>query len=152
VSARPQVINQPNYSPSAIVPGMLISISIPPSLAPSFQFYTPMGSRLPRGPFSEPWMTRRLSLCSRRSFAHLGSCTDSDRRGYGYQVCIVEDLHNLDNELFAALQWATQEIRKIQGAARSGQPLVKPRWPVIILRTPKVKPLTIVLCLTDTSN
>ena len=78
--------------------------------------------------------------------------TDPDRRGYGYQVCVVEDLHNLDNELFAALQWATQEIRKIQGAARLGQPLVKPRWPIIILRTPKVKPLPVAVRLTDTSN
>jgi xylulose-5-phosphate/fructose-6-phosphate phosphoketolase len=57
--------------------------------------------------------------------------------GYGYQVCIVEDLNNLDSELFASLQWAIHEIRTIQAAARSGQPFVKPRWPIIILRTPK---------------
>ncbi|PVF98371.1 D-xylulose 5-phosphate/D-fructose 6-phosphate phosphoketolase [Serendipita vermifera] len=57
--------------------------------------------------------------------------------GYGYQVCIVEDLPNLDNELAAAMSWALGEIRSIQKAARSGKPIVKPRWPVIILRTPK---------------
>jgi xylulose-5-phosphate/fructose-6-phosphate phosphoketolase len=28
-------------------------------------------------------------------------------------------------------------IRNIQSAARRGQPILKPRWPVIILRTPK---------------
>lgn len=58
--------------------------------------------------------------------------------GYGHQVCIVEDLKHLDHELAAAMQWAISEIHKIQKAARSGTPLVKPRWPVIILRTPKV--------------
>ena len=39
----------------------------------------------------------------------------------------------------ASLEWAVSEIKKIQGAARSGQPIVKPRWPVLILRTPKVR-------------
>ena len=37
------------------------------------------------------------------------------------------------------MQWALDEIHNIQKAARSGQPLVKPRWPVLILRTPKVR-------------
>jgi xylulose-5-phosphate/fructose-6-phosphate phosphoketolase len=36
-----------------------------------------------------------------------------------------------------SLQWALDEIRKIQKAARSGNPIMKPRWPVIIMRTPK---------------
>ncbi|PPQ96252.1 hypothetical protein CVT26_005579 [Gymnopilus dilepis] len=57
--------------------------------------------------------------------------------GYGYQVRIVEDLSNLDNDLAASLEWALAEIKKIQQAARSGKPLVKPRWPMIVLRTPK---------------
>jgi xylulose-5-phosphate/fructose-6-phosphate phosphoketolase len=78
--------------------------------------------------------------------------THFDRRGYGYQVCIVEDLDNLDDELSAVLQWAIREIRKIQGAARSGQPLVKPRWPLIVLRTPKVGLLPIYSHLADTLN
>ena len=38
----------------------------------------------------------------------------------------------------ASLEWAVHEIKKIQSAARNGQPIVKPRWPVLILRTPKV--------------
>lgn len=35
------------------------------------------------------------------------------------------------------MEWALNEIHKIQKAARSGNPIVKPRWPVLILRTPK---------------
>lgn len=60
-------------------------------------------------------------------------------RGYGYQVRFVEDLANIDLDLFASIEWAVSEIRKIQKAARSGNPIVKPRWPVLILRTPKVR-------------
>ncbi|KAF5521402.1 putative phosphoketolase [Colletotrichum aenigma] len=57
--------------------------------------------------------------------------------GYGYQVCIVDDLEDIDTDLSGALEWAVTEIKKIQKAARSGQPIVKPRWPMIALRTPK---------------
>ncbi len=59
--------------------------------------------------------------------------------GYGYQVRIVEDLENIDQDLAVSMEWALGEIRKIQKAARSGNPIVKPRWPVLILRTPKVR-------------
>jgi xylulose-5-phosphate/fructose-6-phosphate phosphoketolase len=38
----------------------------------------------------------------------------------------------------ASMRWALSEIKKIQKAARSGNPIVKPRWPVLVLRTPKV--------------
>ncbi|KAI9061053.1 phosphoketolase [Trametes sanguinea] len=57
--------------------------------------------------------------------------------GYGYQVRIVEDLDHIDEDLAASMEWALGEIKKIQTAARSGKPIVKPRWPVLILRTPK---------------
>ncbi|KAF9000718.1 phosphoketolase [Cyathus striatus] len=57
--------------------------------------------------------------------------------GYGYQVRIISDLPNLDNDLAASMEWALSEIKKIQQAARSGSPIIKPRWPVLILRTPK---------------
>lgn len=57
--------------------------------------------------------------------------------GYGYQVCIVDDLDNINDELSSALEWALTEVKKIQQAARSGKPLVKPRWPMLVLRTPK---------------
>lgn len=59
------------------------------------------------------------------------------RSGYGYQVRIVSDLANIDNDLAASMEWGLAEIKKIQQAARSGKPIFKPRWPVIILRTPK---------------
>jgi xylulose-5-phosphate/fructose-6-phosphate phosphoketolase len=58
--------------------------------------------------------------------------------GYGYQVRIVEDLEDIDNDLHSAMSWAVEEIRNIQKAARSGKPIMKPRWPMIVLRTPKV--------------
>lgn len=66
--------------------------------------------------------------------------------GYGYQVRIVEygaapSTHDHDvainYDMAASMEWAYQEIRKIQTAARSGKPITKPRWPVIIMRTPK---------------
>jgi xylulose-5-phosphate/fructose-6-phosphate phosphoketolase len=57
--------------------------------------------------------------------------------GYGYQVRIVEDLPNIDNDLAASMDWALSEIKKIQQAARSGKPIIKPQWPMLVLRTPK---------------
>ncbi|GAA5851642.1 hypothetical protein JCM8547_001161 [Rhodosporidiobolus lusitaniae] len=72
--------------------------------------------------------------------------------GYGYQVRFVEydakgqdaktggndpgdrDIHE---NMAASLDWAYGEIRKIQKAAREGKPIDKPRWPMIILRSPK---------------
>ncbi|MEQ8999922.1 MAG: phosphoketolase family protein [Coleofasciculus sp. B1-GNL1-01] len=56
--------------------------------------------------------------------------------GYGYQVRIVEDA-DLDADMYASMDWAYQEICRIQQAARSGNRLSKPRWPLIILRSPK---------------
>jgi len=58
--------------------------------------------------------------------------------GYGYQVRFVgEVLGEIDADMAASMDWAVGEIRKIQKAAREGSPIVKPRWPVLILRTPK---------------
>ncbi|KAF3940775.1 hypothetical protein ABW19_dt0208363 [Dactylella cylindrospora] len=57
--------------------------------------------------------------------------------GYGYQTRFVEDLENIDDDMAAAMEWALNEIRSIQKAARDGNPIVKPRWPILILRTPK---------------
>ncbi|KAF2457710.1 putative D-xylulose 5-phosphate/D-fructose 6-phosphate phosphoketolase [Lineolata rhizophorae] len=57
--------------------------------------------------------------------------------GYGYQVRFVEDLGDIDKDLAGSMEWALGEIRRIQKAARDGKPIMKPRWPVIILRTPK---------------
>ena len=62
--------------------------------------------------------------------------------GYGYEVQFVEGAEEdvqseLDAKLYGVLDWAYHEIRRIQQAARSGQPIEKPQWPVILLRTPK---------------
>ncbi|KAF2002390.1 D-xylulose 5-phosphate/D-fructose 6-phosphate phosphoketolase [Amniculicola lignicola CBS 123094] len=57
--------------------------------------------------------------------------------GYGYQPRFVEDLDNIDADLASSLEWALSEIRRIQNAARSGNPIMKPQWPVILMRTPK---------------
>ena len=51
----------------------------------------------------------------------------------------VEDLENIDQDMAASMEWALAEIHKIQKDARSGKPQVKPRWPVLIMRTPKVR-------------
>jgi xylulose-5-phosphate/fructose-6-phosphate phosphoketolase len=56
--------------------------------------------------------------------------------GYGYQPIFVEG-EDLDAALYGAMEFAYHEIRRIQQAARSGQPIVKPRWPVILLRSLK---------------
>jgi len=59
--------------------------------------------------------------------------------GYGYQPAFVgNDLARIDQDMAASLQWALGVIRTIQKAAREDKPIFKPRWPVIILRTPKV--------------
>ncbi|WEW55230.1 phosphoketolase [Emydomyces testavorans] len=57
--------------------------------------------------------------------------------GFGYQPVIVDNLEDIDAEFNAALEWTLSEIHRIQKAARSGNPIMKPRWPMIILRTPK---------------
>ena len=57
--------------------------------------------------------------------------------GYGYQPRLVEDLNDIDADMSASMEWAVEEIHKIQKAARSGRPIMKPRWPVLIMRTPK---------------
>ncbi|KAL8383316.1 hypothetical protein RB595_006863 [Gaeumannomyces hyphopodioides] len=57
--------------------------------------------------------------------------------GYGYQVRIVSDLHDINNDLHTALEWCVSEIKGIQYQARRGFSSVKPRWPMIVLRTPK---------------
>ncbi|OCF37972.1 phosphoketolase [Kwoniella heveanensis CBS 569] len=66
--------------------------------------------------------------------------------GYGYQVRIVEYVGassdhehdvSINYDMAVSMEWAYQEIKKIQNAARSGKPIIKPRWPMIVMRTPK---------------
>ncbi|MFJ8582848.1 phosphoketolase [Micromonospora sp. NPDC093277] len=60
-------------------------------------------------------------------------------RGYGHQPYIVEgdDPAVVHQTLAATLDRALDEIAAIQRRARSGGPVERPRWPMIILRTPK---------------
>ncbi len=59
--------------------------------------------------------------------------------GYGYQPYFVEgsDPESMHQAMAATLDRCVQEIREIQHQARSGQNLSLPRWPMIILRSPK---------------
>jgi xylulose-5-phosphate/fructose-6-phosphate phosphoketolase len=59
-------------------------------------------------------------------------------KGLGYQPRVVQNLEKIDDELHETLVWAIAEIRKIQKSAREGKPITEPRWPMIILRSPKV--------------
>ncbi|WP_089153889.1 phosphoketolase family protein [Micromonospora sp. NBS 11-29] len=60
-------------------------------------------------------------------------------RGYGYQPYVVEgdDPVTVHQLLAATLDRAVDEITAIQRRARSGGDVERPRWPMIVLRTPK---------------
>lgn len=59
--------------------------------------------------------------------------------GYGYQVRFVEgdEPEKVHQAMWSTLDWAYSEIRALQNRARRGEAVVRPAWPVIILRTPK---------------
>lgn len=57
--------------------------------------------------------------------------------GYGYEPLIVSG-SNLESAMIRATERAYQKIRAIQTKARrSAKPILKPRWPVILLRSEK---------------
>ncbi|KAI1264636.1 D-xylulose 5-phosphate/D-fructose 6-phosphate phosphoketolase [Xylariaceae sp. FL1019] len=59
--------------------------------------------------------------------------------GYGWQPYFVEgeDLQSMHQAMAATLEHCVKEIKKFQKQARdSGKPF-RPRWPMIVLRTPK---------------
>lgn len=60
-------------------------------------------------------------------------------RGFGYQPYVVagDDPATVHQLLAATLDRAVDEIADIQRRARSGGAVERPRWPMIILRTPK---------------
>jgi xylulose-5-phosphate/fructose-6-phosphate phosphoketolase len=60
-------------------------------------------------------------------------------RGYGYQPLPVtgDDPAAVHQQLAAALDHALDEIAAIQRRARTGGERDRPRWPMLILRTPK---------------
>ena len=62
-------------------------------------------------------------------------------RGYGYEPYFIEgsDPETMHQAVAATLEHCVLEIRRIQQEARAGKPedVKRPRWPVIILRSPK---------------
>jgi xylulose-5-phosphate/fructose-6-phosphate phosphoketolase len=59
--------------------------------------------------------------------------------GYGYRPYFVEgdEPQSMHRAMAATLDTVLEEIRGIQARARAGEPLVRPRWPMIVLKTPK---------------
>ena len=59
--------------------------------------------------------------------------------GYGHDPVFVEgdDPATMHQAMAAAMDHATATIRAIQGAARHGDQTNRPRWPMIVLRSPK---------------
>ena len=60
-------------------------------------------------------------------------------RGCGWEPRFVEgdEPMEMHQRMAAALDWAVREIRRIQTAAREQGETARPRWPMIVLRTPK---------------
>jgi xylulose-5-phosphate/fructose-6-phosphate phosphoketolase len=60
--------------------------------------------------------------------------------GYGYTPYFVEgsDPESMHQAMAATLEHCVLDIRKIQDEARQTGKAFRPRWPMIILRTPKV--------------
>jgi xylulose-5-phosphate/fructose-6-phosphate phosphoketolase len=59
--------------------------------------------------------------------------------GYGYRPLFVEgtDPAQMHQRMAAVLEGAVEEIRSIQASARQSRTAVRPRWPMIVLRSPK---------------
>ena len=68
-----------------------------------------------------------------------GEELESLLRGYGHDPLFVEgdDPTAMHQAMAAALDAATAAIRSIQDAARAGTLAERPRWPMIVLRSPK---------------
>ncbi|MBU0981591.1 phosphoketolase family protein [Patescibacteria group bacterium] len=57
--------------------------------------------------------------------------------GFGYDIHIVEG-SNIEEKMMAAIDDSYKKIRAIQKKARSSKkPVLKPKWPMIFLRSPK---------------
>jgi len=58
--------------------------------------------------------------------------------GYGYEPFFVEGAdEDLDEQMFTTLETCYQRIKKIQEEARGDSPPFRPRFPMIVMRTPK---------------
>ncbi|MFH9419501.1 phosphoketolase [Streptomyces sp. NPDC017529] len=64
---------------------------------------------------------------------------DALLRGYGHEPLYVtgSDPAQVHRDMAAAMDTALHRIREAQRAARDGGELPRPRWPAIVLRTPK---------------
>jgi xylulose-5-phosphate/fructose-6-phosphate phosphoketolase len=60
-------------------------------------------------------------------------------KGYGYSPCFVEgsDPESMHQAMAATLDHCAETIRSIQAEARATGEAARPRWPMIVLRTPK---------------
>src|SRR5881394_2150539 len=60
-------------------------------------------------------------------------------RGYGHSPVLVsgDDPPRVHQQMAAAIDWALDEIARIQELARSDHDVRRPAWPMIVLRTPK---------------
>src|SRR6185503_4611791 len=60
-------------------------------------------------------------------------------KGYGYAPCFVEgsDPASMHQAMAATLDHCIQTIRSVQQEARGSGIASRPRWPMIVLRTPK---------------
>ena len=58
--------------------------------------------------------------------------------GYGWEPLVVGGADDgIDQRMARAMDRAFGQIADIQARARGGEPVVRPRWPLIVLRTPK---------------
>jgi len=64
---------------------------------------------------------------------------DSLLSGYGWTPVFVEgdEPPAMHHAMAAALERCWRDIRRIQAAARGGEDAARPRWPMIVLRSPK---------------
>ncbi len=60
-------------------------------------------------------------------------------KGCGWEPRFVEgdDPEQMHQTMASALDWAVREIKRIQETARTEGDFARPRWPMIVLRTPK---------------
>jgi len=57
--------------------------------------------------------------------------------GYGWQVLFVRASESVEADLDRTVGGAFEKIRDLQRRARSGEEIERPRWPLIVLETPK---------------
>ncbi len=70
-----------------------------------------------------------------------GTMTDVEMtqlfEGYGWDVRFVKLSERVDADMTEAMDWAHRQIEQIQLDARAGMPVERPRWPMLVLQTPK---------------